>query len=493
MVPKTARIMVGTVLLYVAVPVAAQQLPDDRYAQVPPVNRLPAAEQQQPTEPGRPPLETQVQLQQRQIELQQQQIETLQQMVGRLQQAVSPATVEELQGAAAELESRSIRAAGRDQDLARAVDDLTEKLDNVDRYGPSLPANLKQLYLPSRTNETPLSIYGTLAADYTDIGNAPPDFDVEFAPFFLVTLNEQYYLEGELEFGAEGAELSQGQLDWILSDSATLVIGRWLVPLGFFNERIHPAWINKLPDNPLMFRQVTPTDFSQNGIQLRGGKYLGCSPVKMEYSAYVSNGMGIEGENLELTQIANLNEMREAFENVNNSLAYGGRLGLWVPEHGLTAGVSVLANGSYTEEPGNDLTIWQLDAGWREGNWDLRAEYAQMFQDAEEIIGENIERRGLYAQIGYRPWDACSPCLQNTEFLFRYSYANFNGIDPAELDLADFPTTIDVPVNRNQYTFGIDYWLYPSLVLKVAYEINDETGDTEFNDNAFLAQMAWGF
>lgn len=492
MAPKTAHILVGMVLSFVAARAVAQELPDDRYAQVPPANRLPATGQEQPTEPERPQLETQVQLQQRQIELQQQQIETLQEMVGRLEQAVSPAAAEELQTTAAELESRSVRAAQRDQDLARAVDDLTEELDNVERYGPSLPANLKYLFLPSRTNETPVSIYGTLAADYVDLGNAPPNFDAEFAPFFLTTLNEQFLLEAELEF-AEEAELSQAQLDWILSDDATLVIGRFLVPIGFYNERIHPAWINKLPDNPLMFRQVTPTDFSQNGIQIRGGKYLGCSPVKMEYSAYASNGMGIEGEDLELTEIANVNEMREAFDNVNNSLAYGSRLGLWVPEHGLTAGVSVLANGSYTEEPGNDLTIWQLDAGWREGNWDLRAEYAQMHQDAEEITGENIVRRGLYAQIGYRPWDACSPCLQKTEFLFRYSYANFIGIDPAELELDEFATTLDLPIDRNQYTFGIDYWLYPSLVLKFAYEINDEIGDIEFDDNAFLAQMAWGF
>lgn len=486
MVPKRVCILVAVLLANPGNPVSAQELRNDRYAQTAPLS--PPADKA----PDQSPLETQVQLQQKQIELQQQQIETLQDMVKRFEQAVAPAAVEELQSTAAELESRSLRAAQRDQDLARAVDDLTEKLDNVERYGPSLPANLKQLFLPSRTNETPLSIYGTLASDYTDIGNAPPNFDVEFAPFFLLALNERFYLEGELEF-AEEAELSQAQLDWILSDDATLVIGRFLAPIGFFNERIHPAWINKLPDNPLMFRQVSPTDFAQNGVQLRGGKYLGCSPVKMEYSAYVSNGMGVEGEDLELTQIANLNEMREAFDNINNSLAFGSRLGFWVPEHGLTGGVSVLANGSYTEEPGNDLTIWQLDAGWREGNWDLRAEYAHMDQQAVAIIGENIERRGLYAQVGYRPYDARSYVLQNTEFLFRYSFANFSGIDAAELDLADFATTIDLPVDRNQYTLGVDYWLYPSLALKFAYQINDETGDTKFDDNAFLAQMAWGF
>jgi hypothetical protein len=484
--PKTACMLVAAIFVAFANRVSAQDLADDRYAQNPQPTRLPAAAAQQPS------IKNQVQLQQTQIELQQQQIETLQGMVRQLQQAVPPATVGELQNTTAELESRSVRAAGRDQELARAVDDLNEKLDNLQRYGPQLPANLKQFFLPSATNETPLSIYGELAADYTDIGNAPPNFDAELATFFLLGLNDQFYLEGEVGFSGDGAELSQAQLDWILNDHATLVIGRFLVPIGFFNERLDPTWINKLPDAPLMFRQVTPTGFSENGLQLRGSTYLGCSPIKLEYSTFVTNGMGVEGDNPDLTHIANLGDLTGAFDNINNSLAFGSRLGFWVPEYGLTGGASVLANGSYTQASGNDLAIWQLDSGWREGNWDLRAEYAQMFQDAKAIIGQNIERRGLYAQVGYRPYDACSEYLQNTEFLFRYSFANFKGINPADLDVADFATTIDLPVDRNQYTFGIDYWLYPSLVFKLAYEINDETG-TSLHDNAFLAQMAWGF
>jgi hypothetical protein len=356
-----------------------------------------------------------------------------------------------------------------------------------------LPANLKQLFLPSRTNETPLSVYGSLVGNYFDVGNQPANFEVEFSSFLLLTLNEQFYLEAELEFGPGGVELGQGQLDWILNDWSTLVIGRFLAPLGFFNERIHPIWINKLPDNPLMYRQVTPADFSQNGIQFRGGKYIGGSPVKLEYSAYVSNGMGVGGQNQDLTTIANLNEMRETTDNINNDLAFGGRLGFWVPEHGITAGVSALFNNSYTEEPGNNLNIWQLDAGWRQGNWDLRSEYAQMDQQAEAIIGNDILRRGLYTQIGYRPYNACSPFLQKTEFLFRYSFANFRGIDPGELELNEFATTIDLPVDRNQYTIGVTHWLYASLALKFAYQFNDEKGGIEYNDNAFMAQMAWGF
>ena len=44
-----------------------------------------------------------------------------------------------------------------------------EHQDAWERYGPQLPAPLKELFLPSGTNETPLSIYGALAFGYSKI------------------------------------------------------------------------------------------------------------------------------------------------------------------------------------------------------------------------------------------------------------------------------------------------------------------------------------
>ena len=94
--------------------------------------------------------------------------------------------------------------------------------------------------------------------------------------------------------------------------------------------------------------------------------------------------------------------------------------------------------------------------------------------------------------MAYRPNDACNLCLSNTEFVFRYSRARFGGIDPTALDLTAFNSPIDAPVDRDQYTFGINYYFYPSLVLKLAYEINQER-KLDLRDSGFLAQLAWGF
>ena len=134
----------------------------------------------------------------------------------------------------------------------------------------------------------------------------------------------------------------------------------------------------------------------------------------------------------------------------------------------------------------------QFDAGYHHCNWDARFEMAHMFEEAGSFIGHNIDRWGLYAQLAYRPYDAPARWLQNTEFVFRYSYAHITGVDPTQLDLTAFETPVSAPVTRHQFTFGTNYYIYPSLVVKLAYEINRERG-INLKDDVILAQVAWGF
>ena len=73
-----------------------------------------------------------------------------------------------------------------------------------------------------------------------------------------------------------------------------------------------------------------------------------------------------------------------------------------------------------------------------------------------------------------------------------YGYVTFSGIDPTTLDLSTYGTPVDVPVRRQQNEFGISYWFSPRLVVKVAYQINDEPG-FHLHDNQFLTEFAWGW
>lgn len=450
----------------------------------------------------------------KQVDLLQKQIETQQKMIDLLadhikKQPLIGSPVEKLQQQVTTIDARSKQAAQRDQDLSQAVDNLAEHLDAESRNGPRLPSTLKEFFLPSRPNQTPLSIYGTLVAGHelfpSQKGAGRFVFD-GFETVFLLQLNDRILLEAQLEYGLEEIELGYAQMDYIVNDWLTVVAGRYLTPVGFFNERLHAAWINKLPDFPLMQRQVSPGDSSLNGLQLRGAKYLFGSPVKMEYALFVANGLGLPGEN-ELTALANLNELKETTRLGNDAIASGGRVGFWIPELGFNVGASALFNRAYRSDAGPFITLWGIDAGFHKGNWDIRFEYANMFQKSPGLPVEaaeggeegaapadplRIRRRGFYAQVAYRPYDAPSRILSNTEVVFRYSRARFGGFDQSALEIHEFASPVDAPVDRDQYTFGLNYYFAPSLVVKFAYEINQERG-INLRDNVFLTQLAWGF
>jgi len=479
----------------------------------------------------------------KQVEILEKQIVVLEKLVKLLaeqikKQSAAGTAVEELQTQAATLEGRSVQAARRDVELASAVDDLREHTDAQERYGPQLPAPLKELFLPSGNNETPLSIYGALAVGYSKI-LGDPDTAVnglgrphtpggfyfgEFTPDFLLKLNEWIFLEAEIGIGADGS-VSAGsfaQVDFFVNDWLTIIAGRMVAPIGFYNERLNNPWINKLPGDapgsgPLLWQQVLPP-LSLLGVQATGSFYLGCSPIKMEYAFYLSNGLNFTPATAgapTIDELANLENMESTFSIISNELAVGGRLGFWWPECGLEAGFSAMYNGPYIANStgpnangnfinlgafGDSISLWAADFNYHKGNWDFRAEYGMLYQQTGPFLPNatapslpnDITRRGLYAQVAYRPRDCPNKYLQNVEMVYRYSYVDFQGIDPTTLDLTTYSTPIDVPVRRQQNEVGINYYFYPRMVLKCAYQINDEMG-FHLHDNQFLTELAWGW
>src|SRR5262249_60583915 len=110
---------------------------------------------------------------------------------------------------------------------------------------------------------TPLSIYGALASgsskiigDSTTAANGagrpstPGGFYFgEFTPDFLLKLNDWIFLEAEIAVGADGS-MSAGsfaQADFFINDWLTIIAGRFVAPIGWFNERLNNPWINQLP------------------------------------------------------------------------------------------------------------------------------------------------------------------------------------------------------------------------------------------------------
>jgi hypothetical protein len=317
-----------------------------------------------------------------------------------------------------------------------------------------------------------------------------------------VKLNDWILLEAEIGIGADGS-VSAGsfaQADFFINDWLTIIAGRFVAPIGWYNERLNNPWINKLPGDapggpPLLWLQVLPP-LSCLGVEAQGAFYLGCSPLKMEYAVYISNGLNLTPATAgapTLSELANLENMTDTFSFITNDKLVGGRLGLWWPEMGLEAGISGLWNGDYVAGGFEDsISLWAVDFNYHKGNWDVRAEYGMTYQHTADFDGVNIRRKGLYAQVAYRPRDACNRFLQNTEFVYRYGWVDFRGIDPTQLDLTTFSTPVDVPIRRQQNEFGINYYFYPRMMLQVAYQINDEQKN-HLHDNNFMTQLAWGW
>jgi hypothetical protein len=205
----------------------------------------------------------------------------------------------------------------------------------------------------------------------------------------------------------------------------------------------------------------------------------------------MTNGLGIPGAG-KAANWYNLGGVIGTTGAVNNAMAYGGRLGVWLPSRGINFGVSEFASAPYTKSDGAIVSVWQPYFNYHRGNWDARFEYGQNYEKTKPFIGTDINRTGLYAQLAYRDYQSIHPHLQRLEYVFRYSETSFHGIAPGQLDVTSFASPQSVPVNRNQYTMGINYYIYASSVVKFAYEINMEARKS-LQDNVFMMQFATNF
>lgn len=94
----------------------------------------------------------------------------------------------------------------------------------------------------------------------------------------------------EYEHSGDETEIRYGLIDYKIADSAILRFGKFLLPIGKFNEYFYPEYINKLPDRPMGLYQIVPTVWSEVGAQLRG-RYELASEQTVNYAFYIVNGL----------------------------------------------------------------------------------------------------------------------------------------------------------------------------------------------------------
>ncbi len=275
--------------------------------------------------------------------------------------------------------------------------------------------------------------------------------------------------------GGTDVDLEYANLNYFVNDNVIVFAGKFLTPIGNFFPNIHPAWINKFASRPPGFGgEGSAAPEAAIGAGLRGAFHLGES-VKANYAVYVGNGPKLElsSGGGEITGVKG----EASTNNPSNSRLVGGRFGvLPVPglEIGISAGtakVGVVPSGG-TIEPLRSYGVAGADFAYRHRFLELRGEYIQ--QTVGDLAGSVAPLGGTwqarYLQAAYKVTPKWEPVIR---------FGNFQSPQDDQ--------------TRRQTAVGLNYWIAPSAVAKVGYEINQGQEGTANNDNRLLLQLAYGF
>lgn len=330
-----------------------------------------------------------------------------------------------------------------------------------------------------KPGSTGFLITGYGFAGYTDPEGSDSSFNAGFNPIFLWRLSENLFFEGELEIELEDTEtdigFEYGQVSYLVNDYVTVGAGKFLNPSNYFMERLHPLWINKMPDKPMSMSGDNRIQAStQLGVQVRGGVPLG--QTRGEYAIYASNGPDMAADG---------SQRFNTYTDTNSNKAIGGRVG-WRPfsDLGLGYGFEV---SSVNDLDGKSLGVvtHAADLNYLRlsnmlgGNIDVRGQFARREVDrsSSSFLPFNNTSSGGYAQIAYRPILSSTYLVRKFESVLRYDW----------IDLQKNAAFND----RQRLSVGLNYYIEDRTILKFAYQF-DNTENARDSD-ALLFQIATGF
>ena len=363
-------------------------------------------------------------------------------------------------------------------------------------YDKQLKA-IKSLATTAQPGNTKAVLTGWAGAGFEARRGEKSTFNGSLNPILLWKLSDRLFFEGEVELspknnaagdGETEVNLEYANISYIVNDYLTLKAGRFLAPFGTFADRLHPGWINKLPDQPLAVGEEGISPWSESGVQASGGFAAGST--KFNYAIYLSNG-----PRLNTTDPAMAGSLR--FDNntdINNNKAVGARVGfLPIPELELGYSFQTAKVGQEVDASARFHAVdlnYVRDSKSLKGVIDVKGQW--VWSKVSDVIYDtgdgpftfNNRRNGGYLQLAYRPSKIEGTFIQNTEAVVRWDKIHNPSGAPAE-------TAFD----EKRWTIGLNYWLGASTVVKVAYQFGDRTtpGSGKESPSAFLLQTAMGF
>jgi len=281
-----------------------------------------------------------------------------------------------------------------------------------------------------------------------------------------ITVNE----EGEADFGLEYANMN-----YFVNDNVTIFGGKFISPVGYFIQNLHPAWINKFPSKPAGFQEEAgAAPVSDVGVGVRGGFKMGTT--KENYALYVGNGPRLE-----------LNEAGDEIESIlttgatidpSNKKLIGGRFG-FLPSPRLEIGVSAatsrvaVTDDSGVIEPDRSYDVIGADFAYKMSALDVRGEYIQseVGNLDSSVAPEGGTWKAWYLQGAYR--------IPNTKWEPAVRFGEY--------------TSPHEDQSHKQDAVAMNYWFSSNIVGKIAYEFNSGLADTPNDADRLIMQFGYGF
>ena len=306
--------------------------------------------------------------------------------------------------------------------------------------------------------------YGTL--NYESSNGNGGFTSATFNPIFVYKVNDKLSFNAELEVEVEDSwdgalALEFAEFNYQINDNLAFYGGKFLSPLGTYQSRLHPAWVNKSVNNPIGIQNKVNgikrlQGDSELGMGLRGGFYSG--DARFNYDIYTTNGPGVNDDG----SVAWDNSAGD----INNSPAIGGRIGI-LPfknstfELGLSAYTGRASlNGAAKKI---NVNLFVLDLNYVKqtevGKFDIKGQYNNQKVSDATYAGTKVpfqtfnnSTSAYYLQFAYRFPDS------KLEFVNRI--ANFN-----------VPNEVTWGADQTRYTIGLDYWVNWNAAFKFGYDI----------------------
>ena len=215
------------------------------------------------------------------------------------------------------------------------------------------------------------------------------------------------------------------QGDYTLSPHITIVGGSYLIPFNTYNDRLSPIWIGNFQQGPLIANLGTEGTGTGTGGMLSGSA-ISRSKYSLSYNAYFSSLVN--------------NQYFQAKRST------GGRVSLFIPNHGLEIGLSYNRQLQGVRENFYGAHVW-----WEPANsgFQLRSEFAR---------GHHAQ--GYWVETAYRTqafggFDSLIGRIEpvfRMQQTFRRDDVVSDGLPPVNTQIADFGLDYNLPHNTRILT-----------------------------------------